>query len=209
MELYTIKKGFSLIELLVVVTIAGILATGATVVYTSQIQKSRDSKRVTDIETLRVWVEHFFQDYWVYPVKWTVWINAFTWVMVYTPKLPKDPKSSQASALSAFDYTYNVSKDSNFIPDQEYEISTTFEQKGNIQSKALTDWWNDPDRYEIWIDLDDVLGTDIKPTLVHTKILSTTPTMSCVGPGGTLEANCTDGTSGNPNNRPMVVRWNP
>jgi prepilin-type N-terminal cleavage/methylation domain-containing protein len=45
--------GFTLIELLVVITIIGILATGATSVYTSQIQKARDSTRISDIHILR------------------------------------------------------------------------------------------------------------------------------------------------------------
>lgn len=47
------KKGFTLIELLVVITIIGILATGATAVYTSQIQKARDTTRINDLKTLQ------------------------------------------------------------------------------------------------------------------------------------------------------------
>jgi prepilin-type N-terminal cleavage/methylation domain-containing protein len=47
------KKAFTLIELLVVITIIGILATGATAVYTSQIQKARDTTRINDIEALK------------------------------------------------------------------------------------------------------------------------------------------------------------
>jgi prepilin-type N-terminal cleavage/methylation domain-containing protein len=47
------KKAFTLIELLVVITIIGILATGAVATYTSQIQKSRDSTRLTDLSALR------------------------------------------------------------------------------------------------------------------------------------------------------------
>jgi prepilin-type N-terminal cleavage/methylation domain-containing protein len=47
------KLAFTLIELLVVITIIGILATGATAVYTSQIQKARDSVRITDIKSLQ------------------------------------------------------------------------------------------------------------------------------------------------------------
>jgi prepilin-type N-terminal cleavage/methylation domain-containing protein len=39
-------KAFTLIELLVVITIIGILATGAVAIYTSQIQKARDTTRL-------------------------------------------------------------------------------------------------------------------------------------------------------------------
>jgi len=53
MKMKNIMKGFTLIELLVVITIIGILATGAVSVYTSQIQKSRDSVRLTDVKALQ------------------------------------------------------------------------------------------------------------------------------------------------------------
>jgi type II secretory pathway pseudopilin PulG len=36
----------------VVITIIGILATGAVTVYTSQIQKARDTTRITDMKAL-------------------------------------------------------------------------------------------------------------------------------------------------------------
>jgi general secretion pathway protein G len=62
MRLQYNKKGFTLIELLVVITIIGILATGATTVFTSQIQKARDTTRITDINALASAVEQSYQD---------------------------------------------------------------------------------------------------------------------------------------------------
>gem|GEM_PF-1267716 len=62
MKLQRTKLGFTLIELLVVITIIGILATGATSVYTSQIQKARDSTRITDIKAVQSGVEQEYQD---------------------------------------------------------------------------------------------------------------------------------------------------
>ena len=62
-----IKKGFTLIELLVVITIIGILATGATSVYTSQIQKARDTTRVSDVKALQSAIEQYYQDKSYYP----------------------------------------------------------------------------------------------------------------------------------------------
>jgi prepilin-type N-terminal cleavage/methylation domain-containing protein len=53
MKLQSIKKGFTLIELLVVITIIGILATGATTVFTAQIQKARDTTRITSLNALK------------------------------------------------------------------------------------------------------------------------------------------------------------
>jgi len=153
MKIKNIIKGFTLIELLVVITIIGILATGAVSVYTSQIQKSRDSVRLTDIKAVQWGVEQFYQDQWEYPTAWLA--GTFSWVTAYVPKLPQDPKSANGSANSVFDYLYNVSVDSNTIPNQEYELSTHFEQQGNIDFKAKTDWWDDDTRMEVWINVND------------------------------------------------------
>ncbi len=63
----SLKQGFTLIELLVVITIIGILATGAVSVYTSQIQKARDTTRINDVKALQSGVEQYYQDTYVYP----------------------------------------------------------------------------------------------------------------------------------------------
>ncbi len=60
-------KGFTLIELLVVITIIGILAVGGTTVYTSQIQKARDTTRLSDAKAFQGAVEQVFADLAVYP----------------------------------------------------------------------------------------------------------------------------------------------
>ena len=72
----TLKSGFTLIELLVVITIIGILATGAVTVYTSQIQKARDTTRIKDIDALKGGVEQVYQDSAVYPGADTFYIGA-------------------------------------------------------------------------------------------------------------------------------------
>lgn len=46
-------RGFTLIELLVVITIIGILATLGVSQFTAQLQKTRDSKRISDIEKIK------------------------------------------------------------------------------------------------------------------------------------------------------------
>lgn len=67
MTLKNSTRGFTLIELLVVITIIGILATGATSVYTSQIQKARDTTRINDIKALQSGIEQAYQDNSAYP----------------------------------------------------------------------------------------------------------------------------------------------
>ena len=153
MKLQTTKSGFTLIELLVVITIIGILATWAVSIYTSQIQKARDSTRITSLEAIKASVEQFYQDTSEYPQWWADWL---TWVGTdvqdYLPKLPRDPKDHQpCNGWSKCGYAYIVADDSNWIVQWAYELSTGFENSWNTDNKSATDWWNDPIRLELTV----------------------------------------------------------
>lgn len=154
MRLTTIKKGFTLIELLVVITIIGILATGATSVYTAQIQKARDSTRISDVNTLKWWIEQFYQDTTVYPLGWENWLQ-WAWVDIqdFVPSLAEDPKHNQTCNGSRCWYVYTVGPDLVWINQWSYELSTAFESEGNRESKAVStsDNWDDDNRMEVWI----------------------------------------------------------
>ncbi len=157
-------KAFTLIELLVVITIIGILATSWVAIYTSQIQRWRDATRMWALNDLKAWIEQFYQDDSEYPNMWS-W---FAWVKVYTPNLPKDPKTWKSTKDTSLDYAYSVWRDWNLIANQVYEVSTWLENNWNIKSKALDteDGWSDANRLEIWIILSwtwvwDVLNTNI------------------------------------------------
>ena len=190
MKLNKTKLGFTLIELLVVITIIGILATWAVSVYTSQIQKARDSNRLTDVGAIKSWVEQFYQDNSEYPHSSNNAgdILAFSWVTQYTPKLPQDPKYSQARVGSAFDYIYTVNKDTNGVIWQIYEVSTTFESNWNITSKAKWDGWNDDNRLELWINL------NWNDTNVSDAIDKSFNSMTCVDDAGD-SITCVDETT--------------
>lgn len=152
-----IKKGFTLIELLVVITIIWILATGAASIYTSQIQKARDSTRIQDINALRASIEQASQDEQEYPDTTTSEFK--TSLENYIDKFPEDPKflkpwnkswyGTDAKAPALW-YVYNVWADSNWIDNSIYEISTSFEANWNIEWKAKKDKWNDDNRLEVW-----------------------------------------------------------
>lgn len=207
------KKAFTLIELLVVITIIGILATGAVAIYTSQIQKARDTTRINDLEALKSWVEQFYQDNSEYPstdISWTYW-KYLTGITLYTPKLPKDPKSGQVCGkwtntdATACDYMYAVSSDNNGILLWEYKISTAFENDGNITSKAVNDWGNstaltgEKNRYEVWLDISDAKSTicdrDAKmPVSAWVSAIATT--------------NCKTAISNTNGNGTLMISWN-
>ena len=61
------QKGFTLVELLIVIIIIGILATLVIVTFTGVQAKARDSQRQTDIEALDSHVEAFFAEKGYYP----------------------------------------------------------------------------------------------------------------------------------------------
>jgi type II secretion system protein G len=178
MKYFLSKKWFTLIELLVVITIIGILATGAVSVYTSQIQKARDSTRTTDIKAIQAGIEQFYGDNGEYPSE-VAWGKAFSWVVAYV-QMPSDPKSGQSRANAAFDYLYNSSADANTIPYQEYEISAAYEQTANTTEKSAKDGGEDDNRMELWINLTDT-GHD---TTVTAAIALSITKFNCVPTGG-------------------------
>lgn len=62
------KKGFTIIELLIVIAIIGLLATISIVALNGARQKGRDAKRVGDIRQLQTALELYFNDQNSYPV---------------------------------------------------------------------------------------------------------------------------------------------
>ncbi|HUD02706.1 MAG TPA: prepilin-type N-terminal cleavage/methylation domain-containing protein, partial [Candidatus Paceibacterota bacterium] len=61
------KKGFTLIELMVVIAIIGILASIIMVSLSSAQSKGRDAKRVADIRTIQLALEEYYNDNGNYP----------------------------------------------------------------------------------------------------------------------------------------------
>ncbi len=90
------KKGFTLVEILVVVTIISLLASIAAISYSRFIKQSRDSRRKTDIEQIRAAIELYRNFKSAYP-------SALTFDgtgevsdagVVYMSRVPSDPLSA-------------------------------------------------------------------------------------------------------------------
>lgn len=167
------KKAFTLIELLVVITIIGILATSAVSIYTSQIQKARDTTRINDVKALQSSIEQVYQDDWEYPDADATTFS--TAVEIYMSNIPVDAKNTQpcATPTTAWTndsthlwYVYNSWDDANGIALWSYEISTWFENLWNVDKKASDDNWDDNARLEMWAWDLTLLRTDLVWTTV-------------------------------------------
>lgn len=97
-------RGFTLIELMVVIAIIGLLATIITTSLVSSRAKSRDAKRIADIKTLQLALETYYNDNSVFP------LTLASLVPNYLPNLPNDPNISSAciNGNESGCYVYNA-----------------------------------------------------------------------------------------------------
>ena len=109
------SKGFTIVELLIVIVVIGILATLVIVTFTGIQQKARNSQRETDINALTSHVEAFYAQYGFYPAGADMTNATFisTYMKGLDPEAARDPKqaagatlSSSAVAATVFQYSY-------------------------------------------------------------------------------------------------------
>lgn len=108
------RKGFTLIEVLVAATIIAILISIGVVSYASVNKRSRDAKRKSDIEQLRSALEMYRADNDSYPnVGGGSWVDASDLEAAlkptYLPSIPTDPKGTQYHYMATSLYAYCLS----------------------------------------------------------------------------------------------------
>lgn len=90
-------KGFTFIELMVVISIMAILVGAGIVTYTGTNKRSRDARRKTDIEQVRSALEMYRADNGSYPIQicadesCPIEVVDLTELDNYLPKYPSDP----------------------------------------------------------------------------------------------------------------------
>lgn len=111
------KHAFTLIELLIAITIIAILIGVGTVSWTKSQEKARDGKRKSDLKTIQQALEDYFRVNLYYPAApatstWCKVINSSTTpaakdalVPAYLQQLPTDPSAGNQSDTSG-DYLY-------------------------------------------------------------------------------------------------------
>ena len=95
------SKGFTLIELIVVIAIVGILATFIVTNVASNLKRARDAERTNSLKQIQTALELYYQDNGEYPD--TGWVNSkdqegVHWIPgldeKYIKEMPVDPKNS-------------------------------------------------------------------------------------------------------------------
>ncbi len=124
------KQAFTLVELIVVITILAILWTIAFISYQNYSKNARDGARIADINNIEKSLWIFITEKWFYPIpdygshityswalartQWTVWDNVITNLRNLSKK-PVDP-------LTWDEYTYSVANNN-----VEYQVATILE----------------------------------------------------------------------------------
>jgi len=93
--------GFSLIELMIVVSIIAILAIVAFASYTNFLKSSRDAKRESDIKFIQSALEQYFADQKYYPFTVTSDSPISFSGRTYMTKVPSDPLGTPAYSYQA------------------------------------------------------------------------------------------------------------
>ena len=121
------RKSFSLVEILVVVTIISLLASIAAVSYSRFVKQSRDTRRKTDIEQIRAAIEFYRNFNSVYPPSLifdgtgTV-VDPLPGTSIYMSKVPNDPMFA-SSTLNTYYYLSSA-------PFQDYKLCAYLEGGG-------------------------------------------------------------------------------
>ena len=124
------KRGFTLVELLVVIAIIGILATLAVVALQQARKNARDAKRIADIKQIQTALELYYNEWGIYPdsLDFGGELSSGTIYMSQIPKAPTPADGSCASSENSYSYTATSSN-------RSYELSFCLgSQVANINS---------------------------------------------------------------------------
>jgi prepilin-type N-terminal cleavage/methylation domain-containing protein len=134
MHLTKSKKGFTLIELMIVIAIIGILTAVVLAALSSARAKSRDAKRLSDVKQIQLALENYFDNNSTFPPTIATLASQSSGSGAILPSEPLDPSTG-------FSYFYAISPQKNqYCVGANLETSANSSATGPNSTCAFT--WN-------------------------------------------------------------------
>lgn len=114
-----LNRGFTMIEIIIALSLIGLFVSVPILAYSGYIKKSRDTKRKNDINQLSTALQQYKNSQGTYPASINGAIATDLQTLVdrgYIPSIPKDPKDGNLPSCDPatnFCYTYSASTDGN------------------------------------------------------------------------------------------------
>jgi len=184
-------KWFTLVELIIVITILAILATVSFLSFWSFLVWARDSTRVSDVNNIKLVLESFSADTWVFPVptdpidftysgwvvftQWTFWKSVRINLWWDMSKTPLDP-------LYKNEYTYSVASNKRsyniwFIREWWFAFNSTTLNKTYAEETPLREYISGVKWNYNWQIMHTYTGWQVYvfslPSLITTSLVST------------------------------------
>ena len=127
------KKGFTLLELLIVIVILGALASLITGNFISSLKKGRDARRKTDLTEIQKALEMYYESNGFYPSSLSFGGSLSDANRTYMQKVPTDPTSNCS-------YLYRVDSSA-----QSFYLLSTIENSQDQSDGVSQSGYEDPD----------------------------------------------------------------
>ena len=95
------QKGFTIVELLIVIVVIGILAALVINTFTGVQKRARDSERQTDIKAVASQLEKYYADNTTYPLRDTQ-LNTDAWIQANLQGMPLEAARAPGQAANTF-----------------------------------------------------------------------------------------------------------
>lgn len=136
------RRAFTLIELLIVITIIGILAVALIPKIAGAPGRARDAQRKADLNTIAVALEAYYSDFGKYPDEVTApCLDNVTTLSAYfnAKDFPDDPSNNVVGSCPATNYFYNqVDFGSHYIIGANLENDITSASPGTVRYKTVS-----------------------------------------------------------------------
>lgn len=129
------KKGFTLIEMLVVISIIGVLTTLVAANINSARSRARDAERKSDIKNITTALRVYYNDKNRYPETLPSWGSEWSdGNTVYMQTLPNDPISP------AQEYRYIMGTESDLTDTDSFILQACLENKSDTNGVVSEGW---------------------------------------------------------------------